>query len=521
MTEIEEMVGGSEEFTRKSRRGGRRSRQNPNAVQLNEEFSDHLLPVRFLPALIWSALLSLFSVANPFLTGLAGNIQSQNLYAGFAMAAGQSPYGNFFGTSGVLYYLLTFASNLLHSSIVLAAFQFVALFIAGIYFYKIVAYFSKSQEAANQLSVWFYLFILAAGFGGVYASIFALPFLLTSIWFLVRYFENAVRDEMFIFYGIDAALVFMIYPKSLLLWGVAALVLFIYNIVQRQVARGIYQLLATLFGFLLIVYTVGYYTFVQQILGLAIQQTFLYNISLNFANEKILWTLAIVGGALLVSGFLKHFFQTLFSLKNTEHRFIKITVILTFLAQLIFIIGNPNFDPSQLIMLIPYGFVMAVMSIQHQDVEVMDDYEQNHWMSQSFDYLKSSFFLPILICLYIPFQPLLSFWQEGTVSKERVEISSYIREHTKEDDQIYAWDDSAQIYLRSQRLSAATILTAQPYLNTEDNQAQITFDLNKNKAEFIVVNKKIPLLDGVKNNLEKSYSALDIGTSELLLYQKK
>ncbi len=172
-----------------------------------------------------------------------------------------------------------------------------------------MAYFSKSRETADQLTVWLYLFVLAAGFGGVYASIFALPFLMTSIWFLVRYFENGVRDEMFILYGIDAALVFMIYPKSILLWVVATLVLLVFNGQRGHFARGIYQSLATLFGFLLIIYSVGYYAFVEQILGAAIRQTFVYNIGLDFTGDKILWTVAILGGALLVSGFLKNFFH--------------------------------------------------------------------------------------------------------------------------------------------------------------------------------------------------------------------
>ncbi len=307
MTEIEEWNDGSETYSRRSRRGGKRRHHSPSTNQLNEEFRESLPPTRILPALWWSAVLSLLSVANPLLTGLSSNLQSQNLYAGFAMAAGQSPYGDFFGTSGVLFYLLTLVSYLLKSSIGLAVFQFIALFIAGIYFHKIMAYFSRSRENADQLTVWFYLFILAAGFGGVYASIFALPFLLTSIWFLVRYFENGVRDEMFIFYGIDAALVFMIYPKSILLWVVATLVLLVFNGRRGHFARGIYQSLATLFGFLIVIYSVGYYTFVEQILGMAIQQTFFYNIGLHFTNDKILWTLAIIGGALLVSGFLKNF----------------------------------------------------------------------------------------------------------------------------------------------------------------------------------------------------------------------
>lgn len=517
MTEIDEVVDGTEQFSRRSRRRGRRRQQKSNQVELNETFMDNLLPVRFLPAFLWSVILSILSVANPFLTGLSSNLQSQNLYAGIAMAAGQSPYGDFFGTNGVLYYLLALASNLLKSSVGLAVFQFIALFIAGIYFYKIIAYFSKSQEITDRLTIWFYLFILAVGFGGVYASIFALPFLLTSIWFLVRYFENAVRDEMFIFYGIDAALVFMMFPKSVLLWVMAALVLFVFNIRRGQTARGIYQLLASIFGFLLVVYSVGYYTFIQQILGAAIQQTFFYNVSLNFTYDKFLWTLGLVGGALLVSGFLKSFIQVLIAFKDRSHRYIKLTIVLAFLAQLVFIVGNPNFELSQLIILLPYGFVMAVLPLHQESSEKKEIYDV---APVEFDYLKASFFLPLLVCLYIPLHPVLTYVQEGHINQERAEIATYIKENTEVDTKIYAWDNSAQIYLRSERLSAGTILTAEPYLNTEENQSQITFDLNKNQAQYIIVNQKIALLDGVKSNLEKQYTVVELGTSDLLLYKK-
>ena len=64
-------------------------------------------------------------------------------------------------------------------------------------------------------------------------------------------------------------------------------------------------------------------------------------------------------------------------------------------------------------------------------------------------------------------------------------------------------------------------MTAEPYLTTEANQAQIVYDLNKNEAQFIVVNQKIALLDGVKSNLERYYEVLDLGTSDLVVYQKK
>lgn len=522
MTEIEGIVGDSEVYSRKSRSGGRRYRRpERKSIEWNEGFKESLLPTRFVPALCWSILVSLLSIANPLLTGLASNLQSQNLYAGFAMAEGQSPYADFFGTNGLLYYLLTNVSYLFKTPIGIAIFQCIALFIAGIYFYKIMIYFSKKESVANELLIWFYLFILIAGFGGAYASLLALPFLLTSIWFLIRYFENAVRDEAFILYGVDAALVFMIYPKSALLWVAAALVLLFFNIRHQRKARGFYQFLATIFGFLLIIYSVGYYAFIQQILGLAIQQTFFYNISLDFLYKGILWTLLIVGGALVASGFLKNFIQSLLSLKNEAHRYIKVTILLAFLAQLVFIIGNANFELSQLIILLPYGFVMAVLPLQETPVEEEEDEFGFELDSPTFNYLKSSFFLPLLACILIPLHPVLHYLDQGEVHRERTELAAYIQENTEKDAKIYAWDDSAQIYLKSERLSVATILTAKPYLNTEDNQANLVYDLNRNEAQFIVVNQDIPLLDSVQKNLERNYQIVDTGTSKLLLYQKK
>lgn len=102
---------------------------------------------------------------------------------------------------------------------------------------------------------------------------------------------------MFIFYGIDAALVFMIYPKSILLWVVATLVLLVFNGRRGHFARRIshWQLSSFSHRYLLC----RLLHLVEQILGMAIQQTFFYNIGLHFTNDKILWTLAIIGGGLV------------------------------------------------------------------------------------------------------------------------------------------------------------------------------------------------------------------------------
>ncbi|MFM0599938.1 quinol oxidase [Streptococcus suis] len=504
MTELDTT---SEKVSNEGNYRRRRKSSRSQVANFNEEFKDKLLDTKVWPALIWSLLLSVFSVANPFQTFLATNLQTQNLYAGMAMMKGQFPYGNFFGTNGVLYYLLAWLGHIDGGFLVFGLLQFIFLVIAGIYFYKIIAYFSQSERLATSSSHWFYVFIFALGFGGLYGEIFALPFVLTSIWFLVRYFENAVRDEAFILYGIDAALVFLIYPKSLILWLVAGLVLFIFNIQHRQVTRGIYQLLATIFGFLLILYAVGYYAFEAQILGTAIQQTFLYNLQLDFHHSYLYLDLAIVSVFLLLSGFFKSFIQMLFSFKQGRHTYIKVLLLLTFLVQCVFIIGNANFQWSQLILLLPYGFAMSVVYLRDEDVE---DYR---------GYLRRQFFLPLAICLGIIAQPAYLYLVQGDLRTDREQVANYIGEQTKDSDKIYVWDNSASIYLSSQRLSAATITTAEPYLNTDDNKNSLLYDINKNEAKFVVVNKTLPILDEIKTNLESQYQSVQT-TDYFTIYQK-
>ena len=51
-------------------------------------------PVPSFQLFVWSILVSLTSVFNPLLTNLATNLQSQNLYAGWALAQGEVAYAN-------------------------------------------------------------------------------------------------------------------------------------------------------------------------------------------------------------------------------------------------------------------------------------------------------------------------------------------------------------------------------------------------------------------------------------------
>ncbi|HEM5997553.1 TPA: quinol oxidase [Streptococcus suis] len=503
MTELDAAVRETSTKPRRHRRA-RRSK----SYQIAEEFKDKLPQAKIWPALIWSLVLSLVSVANPYLTILATNLQTQNLYAGMAMMSGQHPYGDFFATNGILFYLMSLLGYIGGSFIVFGFLQFIALFIAGVYFYKIMVYFSQSERLATSSSHWFYIFIASLGFGGLYAEVFVLPFVLASLWFLVRYFANAVGDEAFILYGIEAALAFLIYPQSLLLWLLAGFILFVFNTQQRQMARGFYQLLASIFGLLLILYSVGYYAFEAEILGTAIQQTLIYNLRLEFLSTEGVTTLAMFSAFLLFSGFLKNIFQTLFSLGTGKYTYLKVLALLAFVIQTVFIIGDADFHWSQLVLLLPFGFIMAVVHVSSSSEED----EEN-------GYLRRQFFLPLVVALGIVGQPAYTYFVQGDIISERGVIAEYISEQSSSDDTIFVWDNSASIYLSSQRLSSATIIAAKPFLDTDENKRNLVYDLNRNAARFIVVNKGIPLLDDITSNLELQYKQVE-SYDHFVIYQK-
>ncbi|MBF0787555.1 MULTISPECIES: quinol oxidase [unclassified Streptococcus] len=514
MTETEVTYSRSESYSRR----GRRVHQERQPLSFNEDFQKNIQKTKIIPSLLWSVILSLLSVANPFLTSFATNMQSQDLYAGFAMHAGQNPYGQFFGTSGVLYYLLVYVGSAFGTTVGLVFLQWLALFVAGIYFYKICNYISQSSRVAVSLQHWFYLFIIALNSGGVQASLFALPFVLAGLWFVLRYVERATRDEGFILYGIYAAIAFMIYPKSVLLWVVSAVVLTVYNVAQRQKARGVYQALATIFGFLLIVYSVGYYTFVEQVLGAAIQQTFFYEFSLKISDNRLVWTLIQVSLFLLLSGFLKNLFYLLLSMGQGKLVYFKSLIVVAFVLQLLFLVAGGRFEQSHLVLLLPYGFIMALLGLSSiTENEALLAKKMSHY-----SYLQSHIYLPLLgLLLLLLVKPAVAYFIVSDVLKDRQEVAYYIKEHSQSSDKIYAWDDSAQIYLQSERLSAGEILTASPYLDTKTNQDGLAFDLNKNEARYIVVNTQLPLFDSIQSNLEKNYEEVELETRQLAVYEKK
>lgn len=66
--------------------------------------------IPFFSILLWSLVATAISVALPIIFGLVSPQQTQDLYTGWALHQNGQMYTDYFGTNGLLYYLLTYLS---------------------------------------------------------------------------------------------------------------------------------------------------------------------------------------------------------------------------------------------------------------------------------------------------------------------------------------------------------------------------------------------------------------------------
>ncbi len=397
---------------------------------------------------VLSLLISLLHVGVPFLTRFATNQQSQNLYAGWAMTKGQVPFGDFYGTNGLLYYAINWLGSLAGGHWILMILQAIALFFAGTYLYRVVRLLVSDKDTAKNVQLLFYFLVLGLGFGGTYVTLFSLPILFASMNFILAYLIGHRKDEGFILYGAIAAVAFLIDPMtSALFYLLAFLGLTAFNIKQKRWARGFYQLLAALLGFSLVFYPIGYITVLNQTFGYAINQvTYVFN-ALNFSNGQTFSNAIYYGLLALAFGLVSAFLMSFTKQSSSARRIFRFMGWAGSLVVLVVSIGLPEQGAYQLLPMLP--FVLPLFAIWFsRDGEENDGIERRGRKKKNKEvwaaYFTSQVFLPLVALVYLLANPVVQdvVLQSGQ-SSERSAIASYIKHHTKSKDTIYAWDTTA------------------------------------------------------------------------------
>ena len=483
-------------------------------------------PVPSLQLFFWSVLVSLTSVINPLLTNLATNLQSQNLYAGWALAQGEVAYANIYGTSGLLYYLVSWLGNLFLGQLLFLLFQVVALTLAGIYLFQTISQITVRSDLARQITILFYLFVLTLGFGGTYSIIFAFPFIFRSLYHLVKYLQGRVRDESFIRFGMVGALAFLIEPAfSLLFYSLTTLFLLLYNIADKRKARGFYQLLAVLLGFSLVFYPLGYYTVLNGSFGVAISQVTYVLEAFRLNSSYLLDHLLYYGLLFLGLGFVTAL-MTAFAFKEepTAARGMRFIGLLGLPISFVGVLGLPEKGAYQLLTTLPFALLLLALWLDTGGDR--DGHERRHrkpTKTSSWNrYLGKQLFLPLLAMLYLLAYPFVNeYILSNGVSAERNLAAQHIRENSTSKDSIYAWDNTASLYNKAQRLSAVSLLSPSLYTGTEENRIFLRNALNEASPKFILVNKDVKLFSDIKKKISQDYEEVDLELNHFKLYQSK
>ncbi|EHJ57201.1 hypothetical protein HMPREF9318_00937 [Streptococcus urinalis FB127-CNA-2] len=479
--------------------------------------------------LFFSIVISLISLALPSLQNFANSFQSNQLAIGLLITKGQLPYTDLFATGGILYYALIGLSYLLGNTLSLILIQFIAFFISGIYFYKIINYFTLHQKFALVYTILLYLFQFTLGFGGMYPIQFSLPFLMISLWFLVKYFAGIVKDEAFILYGFAGSAAMLIEPRTLIYWGLSLIAIAIFNIKEKHFARGFYQILCIILGTILVFYTAGYFILNLQLLFPYIAQAIVYPFT-YFANgkEDLLMTLIYQLALLMVTGQLTGILTFKTILREAKDNAIKWLLFILVIVYSVLVMITRDYHVYHLLTVLPFGLILTAIYLNerfniakrkstHRRLRVRG--EQNKITVQFF---KSHFYLPIIIMIGALAFPIIQTIQHQSVNQERKIVSNYLQSKAKSSETLYAWDDSSIIHIKTGLKGDSQFLSPLVYTSKKSHLKLLEDELLQHTAKYIVVNKSLEMSSTLKKDIKKHYKTVKLSQLDHLeIYIKK
>lgn len=476
-------------------------------------------PIPFFSIMLWSLVATAISVVLPFIFGLVSPQQTQDLYTGWALHQNGQMYTDYFGTNGLLYYLLTYLSL---GSILLALVEWLALFGAGVFLFKSADALTGQAEEAKKLVFVFYLLVAGLAFGGGYALLVALPFLFYSLSVVTNYLAYPNDDKGFVRVGMSLALAFFLAPiPTALFAAVLALGIIGFNLGKGRFVHGLYQFFASALGFSLLFYPLGYYTVWTGSFGDAISQT-LYPVNTLslFSNSHLLENAAFYGLLAVGLGSLGLLFTGLFQSKPAKQYALSIAASLGLLVSLgILILSNEPVNGTRLVILLPFLVLLLLTGIK-EDVSEGGSRRRRRERKDSF--IKGNFYLPLFALAYLIALPILSrYLSHPATYQDRERLASVVKQQTSSEDRVYAWDDRPDFYRASERLAPTSLVTPTLYTASDENKTKLMNDLKENQPKMIMVNQKVALWSDVESWLSEKYELVQTDTSEFKLYKSK
>ncbi|CAM3082217.1 glycosyltransferase [Lactococcus hircilactis] len=477
--------------------------------RLGEE-KDHYSWVSYGVIFVMGFILSLTFYSFPLINTMATAVPSQYLYSGFAMTHGLTPYNDFFGSGGALFYFINWIGNLAGNSILLYVFELIALVASGILAYRLVVHQTLSNDAGVVVSA--FTMATAAGLarGGVAPTLLAFPFALWAVKFLDVYFQEDRKDGTFVLFGMAGAVVLTISPVMFIFFLVSSLALLIFNVSQLRIGRGIYQGLCMVFGLLLVGYAVAYYALDQQTIYTSLEQSIFIPVTHFGLRGDVLLTLAQSLVLLLVFGIVTGFVLGVFQVRvaNTSRVWYVLLLIGAVVVSVMAVMA-PTFDSSNFLAVLPF-----LMIFQGKSMAKAVEEKKNLWLT----YLQNKLFAPIMVVIFVFAAPFIfAALNHSTFTSEKA-VVQYIKDNTSSKDSVYVLSADKNINRLSKRTSK--IDTVPEYYPTKFKQ---TYDLNIATAQnkWIVIQSSYPIPNSLSATLKANYQSIGSGKGEFTIYKKK
>ncbi|HET2760835.1 TPA: hypothetical protein VVI89_000064 [Streptococcus pneumoniae] len=382
--------------------------------------------------LLWSTLVTGITLGVPLLLDLMSAQEVQDFYAGWALHQTGKIYSDYYGSQGLLYYLLTYVSQ------------------GGFFFAPL---------------------------------------------------------------------------SSLLFIAVVGLGLLVFNLGHRRFAHGFYQFLAVALGFSLVFYPTAYYSAATGSFGDAISGIRYPIDSIRFDfTSKILENMFFYGLLSLGLGFVVCIFLGLFQSKPFKLYVISVPASLVVILGLILLFFSQEpLHASYLMVVFPVFLLLLVTNIKSQQRGRSARRSRRETpVSLWSRFFKGNLYLLVFGFVYLLSVPfLMKFVLYPVPYQERNRLADLVKEETNTEDAIYAWDDTATLYRKSERLSPSAILSPLHYTATEENRNKLLNDLKEKQPKVIVVNDKVVVWSEVETLLKENYQQVKTDYSEFKVYKIK
>lgn len=495
--------------------------------RVKKRFRDYDVPFfHRLLIMLMSSLLAFSSFFPLFFKGLATSLQSQNYYIGWAFSRQQLPYAHAFSREGFLYHTLSAIANHYGGSHWLILGQLFAFYVAGIYLYKLIQLLTKQSGLGLKGVGLFYLFQLAFGFGGLYSIQLATPFILFGLWLAVMVWNDYHKDEVFIAQGLAAAISLALAPITLTFWSLLVVTTVVVNFRKRLWGKGVYQALASIFGAVLFLYPIAYFVFNFQLAAPYLEQAFLSQFVLDLSFTLVSYL--SMGGLILVcagSGLLTGvLLLPIYVRKMAEQRAILVLLSLSTVAYLMLAVLTQRFGFDQVLLILPFGLLLTLISLSQLDDAIKSPTGLSRRLSAQarVHFQRRHLYLPLLLAFGSLIWTGYQFLVNQPLVVERQRLAVYLLAESEATTKISAWDNSAQLYLDSQLLSATqfpvvTVNTASP-----SGKSLLEDQFLQGGASYLIINRSLALPSSLEKKLQETYEKVDLsGLSHFVLYRAK